>query len=64
MDSYRCEARTCKATRCKSKAIVYHRHKDGCEYLVCNRHHNEDFRPAVSKSSGHDIPEKSLFRES
>ena len=43
----RCEAKTVKGGRCKSKATVYHRHQNGAEYLVCNLHHTEDFRPAA-----------------
>jgi len=48
MTDRRCEALTRKGGRCKSKAVVYHRHTDGCEYLACNFHHSEDFRPATA----------------
>lgn len=43
----RCTAQTRKGTRCKSKAVVYHRHTDGREYLCCNRHASFEFRPAA-----------------
>jgi len=43
----RCTAQTRKGSRCKSKALVYHQHKDGSEYLACLLHHNEHFRPAA-----------------
>jgi len=47
MTERRCEAKTAKGGRCKSKAMVYHWHQDGAEYLACMRHHNAEFRPAA-----------------
>ena len=47
-DVRRCEALTRKGGRCKSKAMVYHQHQDGAEYLACLlRHRNAEFRPAT-----------------
>ena len=33
-DVRRCEALTRKGGRCKSKAMIYHQHQDGTEYLA------------------------------
>lgn len=43
----RCEARTVRGARCKSESVVYHRHTDGHEYLVCKLHDNQEFRPIL-----------------
>ena len=48
MSARRCEARTLKGSQCKvTTNLVYHRHKNGKEYLCCRQHDNEAFRPIL-----------------
>ena len=48
----RCQSLTTKGTRCRKQAAVYHRHSDKLEYLTCNGHHLEGFKPH-SGAQGH-----------
>jgi hypothetical protein len=41
----RCQSQTTTGRQCKQEAKVYHRHTDGKEYLACNQHAREGFRP-------------------
>lgn len=45
MSRHRCEAATVRGHQCRQKAIAYHQHTDGREYLVCKAHHTHLFKP-------------------
>ena len=45
MVSKRCESLTAKGERCKRVAAVYLKTSDGIEYVACQDHDREGFRP-------------------